>query len=239
MEDQHSRSEALLGREALEHLRNCRVAVFGIGGVGGFVCEALVRSGIGAFTLVDHDKVALSNINRQVIADHKSLGRYKVDVMKERMEDIAPYSDIRTHRTFFLPDEPEDVRIDDCDYVVDAVDTVSAKIGIIMMAKSLDIPVISAMGAGNKLDPSRLRAGDIYDTRVCPLCRVMRRELKKRGIESLKTVWSDEPPVPVTVSEEESDSAPAPASVIFVPSVMGVMIAREVVSDLLKKEKRS
>ena len=192
MLNQFSRTQLLIGEEAIQKLKNSRVAVFGIGGVGGYVCEALVRSGVGAFDLVDDDKVCLTNLNRQIIATRKTVGKYKTDVMKERMLEINPEVDVRVHKCFFLPENAEEFPFEEYDYIVDAVDTVTAKIALIMKAKELDIPVISAMGAGNKLDASRFQVADIYDTKVCPLARVMRRELKKRNVKKLKVVYSDE-----------------------------------------------
>ena len=195
MLNQFSRTQLLLGQEAMEKLKSKRVAVFGIGGVGGYVCEALVRSGIGAFDLIDDDKVCLTNLNRQIIATRKTVGRYKVEVMKERMLDINPDVDVRLHQCFFLPENADQFPFEEYDYVVDAIDTVTGKIEIIMRAQKLKIPVISAMGAGNKLDASRFQVTDIYKTKMCPLARVMRYELKKRGVKKLKVVYSDEKPI--------------------------------------------
>lgn len=223
MTEQFSRTELLLGREAMDRLAGCRVAVFGIGGVGGYVCEALVRSGVGAFDLIDDDKVCLSNLNRQIIATHKTIGQYKVDVMKERMLDINPQVDVHVHKCFFLPENADQFPFEEYDYVIDAVDTVTAKIELIMRAKANDIPVISAMGAGNKLDPGAFQVTDIYKTKTCPLARVMRRELKKRGVKDLKVVYSEEMPV---------IRRSVPGSTAFVPAVCGLMIAAEVVREL-------
>ena len=248
MLDQFSRTRLLLGDEALQKLSKARVAVFGIGGVGGYVCEALVRSGVGAFDLIDNDKVSFTNLNRQIIATGKTIGRYKTEVMKERMHDINPRADIRLHQCFFLPENADQFPFEEYDYIVDAVDTVTAKLELIMRAKALDIPVISAMGAGNKLDPGRLQVADIYQTRICPLARVMRRELKKRGVERLKVVYSDEPPVQppkdtTSVSSEDGGSLneeplnpgkrAVPGSTAYVPAVAGLMIAAEIVKDLI------
>ena len=180
---QFSRTELLLGKEAMERLSNARVAVFGIGGVGGYVCEALVRSGIGTFDLIDDDKVCLTNLNRQIIATRKTVGKYKTEVMKERILDINPKAVVNIHNCFFLPENADEFPFENYDYVVDAVDTVTAKIAIIMKAKEKNVPVISSMGAGNKLDASMFRVADIYKTKVCPLAKVMRRELKKRGVK--------------------------------------------------------
>ena len=186
---QFSRTQLLLGTDAMERLAGSRVAVFGIGGVGGYVCEALVRSGVGAFDLIDNDQVSLSNLNRQMIATHKTIGRYKTGVMKERMLDINPDVDVRIHNCFFLPENADQFPFEAYDYVVDAVDTVTAKIALVMKANELNIPIISSMGAGNKLDASKFEVTDIYKTKVCPLAKVMRRELKKRGVKKLKVVY--------------------------------------------------
>ena len=179
---QFSRTELLLGKEAMEKLQNSRVAVFGIGGVGGYVCEALARSGVGAFDLIDDDKVCLTNRNRQIIATYKTIGKYKTDVMKERILDINPKADVRVHKCFFLPENADEFPYEDYDYMVDAVDTVTAKISLVMKAQEKHIPIISSMGAGNKLDGSQFKVADVYKTKVCPLAKVMRRELKKRGV---------------------------------------------------------
>lgn len=244
---QFARTEILLGKEALKKLAASRVAVFGVGGVGGYVCEALVRSGVGAFDLIDNDKVSLTNLNRQIIATHKTLGRYKVDVMKERMLEINPDVDIRIYKCFFLPENAEEFPFEEYDYVVDAVDTVTAKIELVMRAQEKSVPVISSMGAGNKLDGSRFQVADIYSTRVCPLAKVMRRELKKRGVEKLKVVYSEETPVvPAETPSADGTSGGAssaagqggvrakavPGSVAFVPSAAGLVIAGEVVREL-------
>lgn len=245
---QFSRTELLLGSEAMDILEKSKVAIFGIGGVGGYVCEALARSGIGKFDLIDNDTVCLSNLNRQIIATKRTVGQYKVDVMKERILQINQMAEVNIHKCFFLPQNSEDFRFEDYDYVVDAVDTITAKIEIIMKAKEKNVPVISSMGAGNKLDATAFKVADIYDTKVCPLAKVMRRELKKRGVENLKVVYSEE--VPVKLSEQsplldesiqEKDDAPAlrkavPGSIAFVPSVAGLIIAGEVVKDLAIKK---
>ena len=239
MLEQFSRTELLLGKPAMEHLAECRVAVFGVGGVGGYVCEALARSGVGALDLIDDDKVCLSNINRQIIATNKTVGRYKTDVMKERILDINPEAKVTTHQCFFLPENAADFPFDKYDYVVDAIDTVTAKIELVMRCKEAKTPIISSMGAGNKLDASAFKAADIYETKVCPLARVMRRELKKRGVESLKVVYSEEEPLnPVTdkktdTEEENGKRRALPGSVAFVPAAAGLIIAGEVVKDLL------
>lgn len=187
---QFSRTELLLGKEAMDRLKNVRVAVFGIGGVGGYVCEALVRTGVGAFDLIDDDKVCLTNLNRQIIATRKTVGKYKTEVMKERMLEINPDVKVEIHDCFFLPENAKDFPFEEYDYIVDAVDTVTAKIALVMKAKEMNIPIISSMGAGNKLDASKFEVADIYKTSVCPLAKVMRRELKKRGVKKLKVVYS-------------------------------------------------
>ena len=195
MQEQFSRTALLLGREAMERLERSRVAVFGVGGVGGYVCEALARSGIGAFDLVDNDKVNLTNLNRQIIATRQTIGRCKVEVMRERILEINPEADVRVHDCFFLPENADTFPFEEYDYVVDAVDTVTAKNALVMRAQAGNIPIISSMGAGNKLDATAFRVADIYETKVCPLAKVMRRELKKRGVERLKVVYSEEMPL--------------------------------------------
>ncbi len=227
MSEQFIRTELLLGKEAMDHLAGCRVAVFGIGGVGGYVCEALARSGVGAFDLIDNDSVCLSNINRQIIATHKTVGKYKVDVMTERILEINPDADITSHKTFFLPENSAEFSFEKYDYVVDAIDTITAKIELILQCQKVGTPIISSMGAGNKLDASAFRVADIFKTRVDPLARVMRRELKKRGVQKLKVVYSEEEPI-----RPDTDSGGVPGSTAFVPSVAGLIIAGEVIRDL-------
>ncbi len=229
MSEIFSRTELLFGSAAMQKLSQSRVAVFGVGGVGGYVTEALARSGVGAIDLIDNDKVSLSNINRQIIALHSTVGQYKVDVMKSRIEDINPDCKVTAHRLFFLPDTKFD--FSHYDYVVDAIDTVTGKIEIVMQAKSHNVPVISSMGAGNKLDPTKFEVADIYKTSVCPLARVMRRELKNRGVKSLKVVYSTEQ---AFRAENTGGGKPIPASNAFVPSVAGLIIAGEVIKDLIK-----
>lgn len=245
---QFSRTELLLGKEAMDRLAGARVAVFGVGGVGGYVCEALVRSGVGAFDLIDDDKVCLTNLNRQIIATRSTVGRYKVDVMKERMLDINPDVDVRTHQCFFLPENADDFPFEEYDYVVDAVDTVTAKIALVMKAWEKKVPIISSMGAGNKLDGSQFKVADIYKTKVCPLAKVMRHELKKRGVKKLKVVYSEELPIkpvedmaiscrtncicPPGAKHKCTERRAIPGSTAFVPSVAGLIIAGEVVKDL-------
>ena len=226
-ENRFSRTEALLGEEAMEKLKKARVAVFGIGGVGGHVVEALVRSGVGAMDIVDSDKVCLSNLNRQIIATESSIGKYKVDVMKERILDINPEAVVNVHKCFYLPESKDEFDFSQYSYVVDAVDTVTAKIQLVMEAAEAGVPIISSMGAGNKLDPTAFEVADIYKMSVCPLAKVMRRELKKRGIKKLKVVYSREQPVVKNA---------VPASVAFVPSVVGLIIAGEVIKDLAKAD---
>ena len=233
MSDQFSRTELLLGKAAMEKLSRSRVAVFGIGGVGGYVCEALARSGVGSFDLVDNDKVSVTNLNRQIIATHRTIGKEKVEVMKERIMEINPDAHIRVYNCFFLPENADGFPFCEYDYIVDAVDTVTAKIELIVRAKENHVPVISSMGAGNKLDAGRFQVADIYQTRVCPLAKVMRHELKKRGIQKLKVVYSEEVPVPsLSETEQITGKRAVPGSVAFVPSVAGLLIAGEVIKDL-------
>ncbi|MBR2284204.1 MAG: tRNA threonylcarbamoyladenosine dehydratase [Ruminococcus sp.] len=255
MLNQFSRTQLLLGKKAMEHIADKRIAVFGIGGVGGYVCEALVRSGITRFDLVDDDKVCLTNLNRQILATRKTVGRYKAEVMRERMLDINPDADIRLHKCFFLPENADDFPFSEYDYIIDAVDTVSAKIELIMRAKAMDIPIISAMGAGNKLDPGRMRIADIYETSVCPLARVMRHEMRKRGVKSLKVVFSDEQPIrpvedmsiscrthcicPPDTKHKCTERRDIPGSTAFVPAVAGLLIAGEVIRELTLGIERS
>ena len=192
---QFSRTELLLGKETMNKLENARVAVFGIGGVGGYVCEALARSGVGKLDLIDNDKVCMSNLNRQIIATRNTVGKYKTEVMRSRILEINPEAEVNIHNCFFLPENAEEFPFEEYDYVVDAVDTVTAKIALVMKCKEVDVPIISSMGAGNKLDASAFRVTDIYKTKVCPLAKVMRRELKKRGVKKLKVVYSEEEPI--------------------------------------------
>ena len=248
MLNQFSRARLLGGGEGVGRLRGARVAGFGSGGVGGYVCGGLVRSGVGAFDLVDDDKVCLTNLNRQIIATRKTVGKYKVDVMRERMLEINPDCDVRVHKCFYLPETAAEFNFSDYDYVVDAVDTVTAKVTLVLEAQKAGVPIISCMGAGNKLDPSRFRVADIYKTQGCPLARVMRTALRKRGVKKLKVVYSDE--IPTRPIEDMSISCRShcicppgakhtcterrdiPGSTAFVPSVAGLIIAGEVVKDL-------
>ncbi len=229
----YSRTERLLGSRATEILQKSRVAVFGIGGVGGYAVEALARSGVGAFDLIDSDRVCLSNLNRQIIATHRTIGQYKVDAMKERILEINPNAQVEVHRCFFLPKTQDAFDFSKYSYVIDAVDTVAAKIELVLQAQRAGVPVISSMGAGNKLDPCAFEVADLYETSVCPLAKVMRRELKKRGVERLKVVYSKEEPVCPAQQEAGQDArGAAPGSVAFVPSVAGLVIAGEVIKDL-------
>ena len=230
--EQFSRTELLLGEEAMEILKDARVAVFGIGGVGGYVVEALARSGVGALDLIDKDRVCLSNLNRQIIATRQSIGRYKTEVMRERILDINPEAEVRIHNCFYLPETKEEFDFSAYSYVVDAVDTVTAKLSLVEEAAEAGVPIISSMGAGNKLNPFLFEAADIYETSVCPLARVMRRELRKRGIDHLKVVYSREEPL------KPLKEADGPGSTAFVPSVAGLLIASEVIRDLTESAVR-
>ena len=235
MPDQYSRTRMLLGEDALQTLRRSRVAVFGVGGVGGYVVEALARSGVGALDLIDDDTVCLTNLNRQIIATHSTLGRDKVDVAAERVADIDPTIAVRTYKTFYLPETAGLFDFAGYDYVVDAVDTVAAKLSLVLEAQRAGTPVISALGTGNKLDPSLLAIGDVYETSVCPLARVMRRELRRRGVKRLKVLWSREEPIKPLPPEEETERRGLPGSSAFVPGAGGLLIAGEVVRDLLHR----
>ena len=248
MLDQFSRTQLLLGKEAMDRLAQARVAVFGIGGVGGYVVEALVRSGVGAIDLIDDDKVCLTNLNRQIIATRKTIGKYKTEVMKERILDINPDCKVEVHNCFYLPENKDEFDFTAYSYVVDAVDTVTAKIQLVMQAQETNTPIIRSMGAGNKLNPAEFEVADIYKTSVCPLAKVMRRELKKRGVRKLKVVYSKEkairpiedesiscrnhcvcPPGAARTCNERRD---IPGSTAFVPAVAGLIIASEVIKDL-------
>ena len=233
MSNEFLRTELLFGREAMQKLESSHVAVFGIGGVGGHAAEALARSGIGALDLIDNDTVSLSNLNRQIVALRSTVGRYKADVMKERIQDINPEAKVRALRLFYLPETADELDLGKYDYIVDAVDTVTAKLELAVRAKAAGVPLISCMGAGNKLDPTAFTVTDISKTSVCPLARVMRRELKKRGITSLKVVYSTEPARTPLPCEEEDARRAVPGSVAFVPSVAGLIAAGEVIRDLI------
>ena len=250
MLNEFSRTELLLGNEAMQILAQSRVAIFGVGGVGSFTTEALARSGVGSFVLVDDDKVCLTNVNRQLIATHSSIGKFKVDVMKERILDINPRANVEVHKTFFLPDTKALFDFSSYSYAIDAVDTVTAKVLIVEEAKAADIPVICAMGAGNKLDPTQFEVADLSQTSICPLARALRKALKKRGIQHVKVVYSKEKPVPLTqdmslsckthcicppgAKHKCTERRSIPGSTAFVPSVAGLIIAGEVVKDLTK-----
>ena len=248
MLNQFSRTELLLGHEGMDRLKNARVAVFGVGGVGGYVVEGLARSGVGALDLIDDDKVCLTNINRQIIATRKTIGKYKVDVAKERINEINPECVVKTYQTFYLPDTADQFDFTEYDYVVDAIDTVTGKLQLVLEAKKAGTPIISSMGAGNKLDPTAFKVADIYETSICPLAKVMRRECKKRGIESLKVVYSEEKPTrpiedmsiscrtncvcPPGAERTCTQRRDIPGSTAFVPSVVGLIIAGEIVKDI-------
>lgn len=251
MLNQFSRTQLLLGSDNMDRLADAKVAVFGIGGVGGYVIEALARSGVGSFVLVDDDKVCLTNINRQIIATRKTVGKYKVDVMKDRILEINPDADVEIRKCFYLPENAHEFPFEEYSYVVDAVDTVTAKIQLVMEAKEAGVPIISSMGAGNKLDPTAFEVADIYKTSVCPLAKVMRRELKKRGVKKLKVVYSKEQPTrpiedmsiscrtncicPPGAAHKCTERRDIPGSTAFVPSVVGLIIAGEVLKDLAAK----
>lgn len=234
---QFARTELLIGEEGINKLHNSKVAVFGIGGVGSFVVEGLVRAGIGKIVLIDNDEICLSNLNRQIHAVRKNIGEYKVDAMKERILEINPDIIVETYKEFFMPDSKVKILDESIDYIVDTVDTVTAKIELVVQANRLNIPIISAMGTGNKLDPTKFEVTDIYKTSVCPLAKVMRKELRSRNIEKLKVVYSKEEPIK-PYSEEENLSLKkkqTPGSISFVPSVAGLIISGEVIKDILKK----
>lgn len=243
MLNQFSREELLIGKENLERLQNSKVAIFGIGGVGSYVVEGLARAGIGKFILVDKDNIDISNINRQLIATTKTVGKPKVEVAKERILEINPTAEVEIYKEFFLP-ETKGILDNSISYIVDAVDTVTAKIELVIRAENLDIPIISSMGTGNKLDPTKFEITDIYKTSICPLAKVMRKELRNRGIKKLKVVYSKEEPIKteqiIEANQDENIEQikkNTPASVSFVPSVAGLIIAGEIVKDLIKKEK--
>jgi len=235
MENQFSRTEMLFGKEKTERLHFSRVAIFGIGGVGGYVVEALARSGIGALDLIDNDTVSLSNLNRQIIATHKTIGQYKVDAAKQRILEINPNISVKTYKTFFMPETQDEFDFTEYDYIVDAIDTVTGKIALVMKAQEAGVPIISSMGTGNKVNPAMLEVADLFKTSVCPLARVMRTELKKRGVKKLKVVYSKEPaltPISTENSEQASSRRSIPGSTSFVPSAAGMIIAGEVIKDL-------
>lgn len=246
MLDRFSRTQLVFGKEAMDRLKGSRVAVFGVGGVGGYTVEALARSGVGAIDIIDNDKVCLTNINRQIIATGKTVGKYKVDVAKERIEEINPDCKVTAFRTFYMPETADRFDFTQYDYVVDAIDTVTGKIALIENAKKAGTPIISSMGAGNKVDPTAFEVADIYKTSVCPLARVMRYELKRRGIKKLKVVYSKEKPIPPIADEDPNGEngclskadkvagkRQVPGSTAFVPSVAGLIIAGEVIKDII------
>lgn len=246
MLDRFSRTQLVFGKEAMDRLKGSRVAVFGVGGVGGYTVEALARSGVGAIDIIDNDKVCLTNINRQIIATGKTVGKYKVDVAKERIEEINPDCKVTAFRTFYMPETADRFDFTQYDYIVDAIDTVTGKIALIENAKKAGTPIISSMGAGNKVDPTAFEVADIYKTSVCPLARVMRYELKRRGIKKLKVVYSKEKPIPPIADEDPNGEngciskedkvagkRQVPGSTAFVPSVAGLIIAGEVIKDII------
>lgn len=237
MSERFSRTENLIGKAAVERLKNARVAVFGAGGVGGYCLEALARSGVGAIDVIDSDRLAESNINRQIYALDSTLGEYKADVAEKRIKDINPDCKVKTYKIFYLPETADEIDFINYDYIIDAVDTVTAKLLIAKNAESARVPVISAMGAGNKLNPTGFKVADIYKTSGCPLARVMRVECKKRGIKSLKVVYSEEKALKPQ-NAEKSGNKIAPASIAFVPSVAGLIMAAEVVKDLIKGDNK-
>lgn len=248
MLNQFSRTQLLLGSDGMEKLYQSKVAVFGIGGVGGYAVEALVRSGVQSFVLVDDDKVCLTNLNRQIIATRKTVGQYKADVMKERILEINPKAEVEVRKCFYLPENAGEFDFSEYDYVIDAVDTVTAKLEIVMQAQKCGVPVISSMGAGNKLDPTKFQVADIYKTTMCPLAKVMRRECKKRRIKKLKVVYSTEKSIrpledmsiscrthcicPPGAQHKCTERRDIPGSTAFVPSVAGLILAGEVIKDL-------
>jgi len=232
MNDQFQRTTLLIGAENIEKLKNRRVAVFGIGGVGGHAAEALCRSGIGEIDIFDGDFVDITNINRQLIATHKTVGCDKVEVMKERLLEINPEITIRAHKLFYLPETAETVDLSVYDYVIDAIDTMTAKLELVCRSVVDNVPIICSMGAANKLDPTAFEVADIYDTSVCPMARIMRSELRKRGVQSLKVVYSKEPPIKIEEAFS-TNSRPLPASISFVPPVAGLILAGEVIKDLI------
>ena len=250
MLNQFSRTELLIGEDGINKLQNAKVAIFGVGGVGSFVVEGLVRAGVGHFVIVDNDKICLTNLNRQIIATRKTIGKYKVDVAKERILDINPNATVETYQEFYMPNSESNILREDLNYVVDCIDTVTAKIELVMNCKKMNIPIISAMGTGNKLDPSKFEITDIYKTSVCPLAKVMRKELRKRNVDSLKVIYSKEEPIKINQESNYSCKTncicppgtkrkcsirnQVPGSISFVPSVAGLMIAGEIVKEIIK-----
>ncbi len=229
-----SRTELLVGAPAIQTLKDSKVAIFGVGGVGSFTAEALARSGVGNLVLIDNDTVSLTNLNRQLLATQATIGQAKVIAMKERILSINPHCQVTIFEKLYLPDTAHELLADDYDYIVDAVDMVTAKLDLIVQAGKMGIPIISAMGAGNKMDPTQFQVADVYETTVCPLAKIMRKELRKRDIESLKVVYSKEKPLkPLASPEDTSERKQTPGSVAFVPSVSGLIIAGEVIKDLI------
>ena len=237
MDEKFSRTEMLIGKGGVKKLKKAKVAIFGIGGVGSYVCEGLARSGVGSFVLIDHDKVSESNINRQLIATTKTIGKYKVDIMKKRILEINPDAIVEVYKEFFLPGSNNKIITKELSYVVDCVDTVSAKLEIVSICNAIGVPVISSMGTGNKLDPSRFEITDISKTSVCPLAKVVRKELRNRGIKKLKVIYSKEDPIEATTKEkiDPNTKKRIPASISFVPSVAGLMLAGEVIREIALK----
>ena len=235
MDEKFSRTEMLIGNDGMEKLNDAKVVVFGLGGVGSFVCEGLARSGIGNFILVDYDKIDESNINRQLIATVKTIGRYKVDLMKERILEINPDANVEVHKEFYMADSKTDIITPDLSYAVDCVDTIMAKIAIVCSCDALDVPVISSMGTGNKLDPTMFEVADIYETSVCPLARIMKKDFRKRNIEKLKVVYSKEQPINTNdcAINQKDSKYKVKGSISFVPSVAGLIIAGEVIKDII------
>lgn len=249
MLNQFSRSQLVFGADNMEQLKNARVAVFGVGGVGGYTVEALARSGVGTLDLIDDDKVCLTNINRQILATRKTVGKYKVDVAEERIHEINPDAVVNTYKMFYLPETKDRFHFEDYDYVVDAIDTVTGKIQLVLQAQEAGTPIISSMGAGNKINPAQFEIADIYKTSVCPLAKVMRRELKRRGVKKLKVVYSKEKPIkpvedmsiscrthcicPPGAARKCTERRDIPGSTAFVPSTVGLIIAGEVIKDIL------
>ena len=236
MDEKFSRTEMLIGNEGTEKLNKSKVAVFGLGGVGSFVCEGLARSGVGNFILIDYDRIDESNINRQLIATVNTIGRYKADLMKERILEINPDANIEVHKEFYMADSKSDIITPDLSYVVDCVDTIMAKIAIICTCNEINVPVISSMGTGNKLNPEMFEVADIYETSVCPLARIMKKDLRKRNIEKLKVVYSKENPINTNdcdINKNQNKKCKVKGSVSFVPSVAGLIIAGEVIKDIV------
>ena len=239
MLNEFSRTELLIKKDGIEKLHNAKIAIFGIGGVGSYVVEGLARAGIGHFILIDADKVSITNINRQIIATNKTIGKFKVDVAKERILDINPNANVTTFQEFYMPDSKTNIITKDLDYVIDCVDTIAAKIAIINQCKNLQIPVMSAMGTANKMDPSKFEITDIYKTSICPLAKIIRKELRKKNIDNLKVIYSKEEPIKINQSDKDNfeEDCINPnhilGSISFVPSVAGLMIAGEVIREII------